>query len=190
MMNDREKERVEKTLGIAIKIAKSFCDGNSRIALADAIQEAYLELCYAAMKYDENSTASFSSFAYTCVMNRMRDVYRSEKKTPFMISMETGGRGNDGTVTRLEIGSVNPETRLIENISGVEIVEALSKAADSYKGKARTGYILLMSKALSEEKYLADKAGMSKNEYDVCIRAAKAKMCENNYIKETYFNAA
>ena len=61
MMNDREKERVEMTLGVAIKIAKSFCTENSRVSLSDAIQEAYLELCYAAMKYDENSTASISS---------------------------------------------------------------------------------------------------------------------------------
>jgi len=190
MMNEKEKERVETTLGVAIKIAKSFCTENSRVCLSDAIQEAYLELCYAAMKYDENSTASFTSFAYTCVMNRMRDVYRSEKRTPYMISMETGGRSTDGSVSRLEIGCVNPETCLIESISNVEFIGAMNRAAGAYKGKAKTGYSLIMNKAMSEEKYLAAKSKMTKNEYDVCIRAAKAKLCENNFIKDIFINAA
>lgn len=50
--------------------------------------------------------------------------------------------------------------------------------------------LALCREAMSEEKYLAAKSKMTKNEYDVCIRAAKAKLCENNFIKDIFINAA
>jgi RNA polymerase sporulation-specific sigma factor len=104
----------------------------------DLVQEGLFGLYSAMISYDNNSTASFSTYAYTCIKNRILDAVKAAgagKHSPlnnFLPIVDVSDK---------EYLSSNPEERVLDDEAESEFFVAIKKILSPFEYKVMLMYI-------------------------------------------------
>lgn len=113
-LTDKQRELVEKNIGLAKKRSFSWFK-RTGIEKDDCLGIAYIGLCKAAMKWDENRGGKLSTFVYVCIDHEFGHHFRkvnASKRTAEVISLDKPLDFNDSTLNDI-VG--NPDSYIVEN---------------------------------------------------------------------------
>ncbi len=145
-------------------LCKSQRFGSTEQDRQDYYQEGVVGFLSAVFAYKPDSGASFTTFANTCALNRMKNLFRRRcKDNEYQLLSDTAE-----LETQL---SVNPEQALQAAVEAENIISAISMSLSAYEKQ-------VLSLHLSGESYsaIAEKTGKSVKSVDNCLQRIRRKL--------------
>ncbi len=144
-------------------LSKSKQFGTSEQDRQDYYQEGVVGFLSAVYAYKPDCGATFTTFACTCSLNRMKNLLRRRYK-------ENAFRLSDSVLSEAEYAE-NPEEALHAAVEAENIIKAISERLSDYEKK-------VLSLHLCGEPYsaIAEKTGKSVKSVDNCLQRIRRKL--------------
>ena len=144
-------------------LSKSKQFGSTEQDRQDYYQEGVVGFLSAVFAYKPGCGASFTTFACTCSLNRMKNLLRRRYK-------ENALQLSDSLLTQTECGE-NPEEALHAAVEAENIIKAISERLSDYEKK-------VLSLHVCGEPYssIAEKTGKSVKSVDNCLQRIRRKL--------------
>ncbi|MBR1984582.1 MAG: sigma-70 family RNA polymerase sigma factor [Clostridia bacterium] len=154
-------------------MVKKICRGYFLIGgeSEDLIQEGMIGLYKACKSYDLSSSASFKSFAFTCILRQVKSALRKDnrlKNKPLNsgISLNIDG-DDDEEVFIVPLNELSPEEKMIQQ----EVVQNIRNIIDSELSKVEKNSINLFLEGLSYSEIASSLNTTSKSVENALFRA-------------------